>query len=458
MRLDVGTHLGLDRPRRTLAAGALWIALIAVSIELMSMSVVLPAISRDFGISPADATWVVKAYQLSILLSLLPLSALGEVVGYRRVYQAGLGLYSAAAICCLLAPSPVLLICARALQGLGVAGIVSVNGALVRYVFPHDRLTRAFATNSVIVAVFGALGPSLASAAIAIGSWRWLFALSTPLCLLSLFLGWQSLPENPTTGRFQGMNAGLYAGTIASLFTGSEAVRLGWPRGIAIALFGGACICAVTLIRRSLKLTRPLVPVDLLRGRLFQLSILTSIGAFAAQTMAFVALPFQLIFAMHLSQVEIGPLLMSWPIAVAVAAPLAGNLAGRISTATLAGFGLAVMAAGLMGIAFLPVNAGPANIVWRLAMCGFGFGFFQSPNNHLVLTSAPMDRAGAAAGMQAIARHIGQISGASMVAALFTFSAGGPAALAIGAGIAAAGAFLSLSRKLVAGAHPIRPA
>jgi DHA2 family multidrug resistance protein-like MFS transporter len=446
--LNAEGHIGLDRPRRTMAAGALWFTLIAVSIELMSMSVALPAIAREFAISPADATWVVKAYQLFVLLTLLPLSALGEVIGFRRVYQGGLAIYCVSAICCMIAPDPLTLICGRALQGLGMAGIVSVNGALVRYVFPHHRLTQAFAVNSLIIAIFGALGPSLASAAIALGSWRWLFALSAPLCLVSLALGWRSLPENPRNGPFQWVNSVLYIATLGTLFCGTEAVRLAWPIGLAFALFGGAALLALALIRRSLNMQRPLVPIDLLRNRIFQLSILTSICAFTAQTIAFIALPFHLILAMHRSEVAIGPLLMSWPIAVAVAAPLVASLAGRIGAAGLAGAGLLMTGTGLALLAVLPLDASTADIAWRLALCGFGFGFFQAPNNHMVLTAAPMDRAGAAAGMQAIARHIGQISGVSLVAALFTYSENGLIALALAATIAVAAATLSLARKL----------
>jgi DHA2 family multidrug resistance protein-like MFS transporter len=329
------------------------LALMAVSIELMAMSVALPAIAIDFQATPTNTTWVIKAYQLGVLLTILPFSALGERIGYRRVYQGGLILYSGAALCCLCAPSLRALVLFRLAQGVGMSGVVSVNGALVRYIFPRDRLVRALGTNALIVAVFGAIGPTVASTMIALGSWRWIFLLSTPLCAVSMILGWRSLPKNPQSPGYDGASALLYVGTLAALFLGTEVLRLAVaPIIVGVVFLAGAAL-GITLFQLSRRRQRPLVPIDLLRSKLFLLSILTSIGAFAAQAIAFITLPFHLITAMRLSQMEIGPLMMAWPISVACAAPLASRLAGRNSTPVLAGIGLVLMAIGLTSLLLL---------------------------------------------------------------------------------------------------------
>jgi len=451
---------GLPAPRRSKAAGAVWLALMAVSIELMAMSVALPAIAASFHASPAAAIWVVKAYQLGVLLTLLPFSALGERIGYRRVYEAGLLLYAIAALGCLAAPSLTLLILCRAIQGIGMSGIVSVNGALMRHIFPHDRLARAFATNALIVAAFGAAGPSIASLLIAFASWHWIFVLSAPLCGFALLLGLRSLPDNPRSPMYDGVSAALYAGTLGMVFLGTELMRLAAAPLPICAIFAAGAATGIALFGRSRKRPRPLLPVDLLRSRLFLLSILTSVAAFAAQTLAFVTLPFLLPHAMPISLAEIGPLMMAWPIAVGCAAPLAGRLAGRIATSTLAGTGLALMAAGLALMLCLPPLPALPDIGWRLALCGFGFGFFQAPNNHAVLTAAPIERAGAAAGMQAIARHLGQIAGASLAAAAFSLAPDKMfVGIAVAAAIAGLGAATSLARRLArASSSPPEPA
>ena len=439
---------GVNGGYRLRAALAVWIALMAVSIEMMGMTVALPAIAAGLHVPPAATTWVIKAYLLGILLTLLPISALGERIGCRRVYQAGLALYAVAGLSCLAAPTMSWLILFRGFQGVGMAGIVGVNGALVRYIFPKERLTHAFATNALIVSGFGAAGPSFASLMIALGSWRWMFLLSPPLCLVSLALGFSALPDNPRSERYDGLSALLYSATIAGIAIGAGA--FGETPSAALAILAATAVIAILLFRRSLLSSRPLVPIDLLRSRIFTVSVLTSIGAYTAQTLSFVTLPFLLVRGMHWLETDIGPLMMSWPIAIACAAPIAGRLAARIPISALAGIGLTILMAGLAMVLLIPMHPAFADIAWRLAVCGFGFGFFQAPNNHLVLTSAPFERAGAAAGMQAIARHIGQVTGASIAALAFTLRPDRPlAGLAAATMISGVSAVLSFSRRFV---------
>ena len=182
---------------------------------------------------------------------------------------------------------------------------------------------------------------------------------------------------------------------------------------------GSALAIGVILVRRQFKLPAPLLPVDLLRRPVFALSLATSITSFGAQSLALVALPFYFEDALGRSAAATGLLLTPWPVATALIAPIAGRLADRFIPGILSSIGLLVMGAGLALVALDVGNPDPASLVWRLAICGLGFGFFQSPNNRVIIGSAPRERSGGAAGLQSTGRLVGQSLGAAFVAVAF---------------------------------------
>jgi DHA2 family multidrug resistance protein-like MFS transporter len=194
----------------------------------------------------------------------------------------------------------------------------------------------------------------------------------------------------------------------------------------------------------------PLFPIDLLRIPVFALSMGTSVAAFCAQMLAYIALPFLLLDAYGRSHIEAGLLITAWPLGIVVMAPIAGRLIGRYPDGLLGGIGLALLAGGLALLAALPAHPGNADIAWRMALCGLGFGLFQSPNNHTIVTSPPAHRSGAASGMLGTARLTGQSLGAVVLGIIFSIYRvrdGGPAiALGLAAGLAGAAAVFSLLR------------
>jgi DHA2 family multidrug resistance protein-like MFS transporter len=197
-----------------------------------------------------------------------------------------------------------------------------------------------------------------------------------------------------------------------------------------------------------------MLPLDLFRVPIFALSIATSVCSYAAQTIAYLALPFYFQIAGGMSQSHIGLLITPWPAVVVFVAPLSGRLADRYPAGLLGGIGLAVLTAGLLLDIALPPDAAFADVVWRMMVCGIGFGFFQSPNNRTLISTAPPHRSGAASGMLSTARLTGQTLGGVVVAVVFAFTHGDIAhgvgvALATGAafsGVASVVSFLRLTQ------------
>jgi DHA2 family multidrug resistance protein-like MFS transporter len=446
---DAGIADGLAMPLRAWAIAGVALAIAMTVLDSSIANIALPVIARQFGAAPAESVWIVNAYQLAIVISLLPLASLGEIVGFRRVYLAGLTLFILASLACALSRSLPVLTLARTAQGFGAAGVMSVNGALVRFIYPHRLLGRGIGLNAMVVSITAAIGPSVASGILALGPWPWLFAVNIPVGLAALALAARVLPANPLSGRpFDWSSALLNALTFGFVISGVDVVtRTAAKVTGALEILAGMA-AGVLLARREWSRPRPLVPFDLLRSHAFTLSVLTSVGSFAAQMLAFVSLPFHFENGLHRSQVETGLLMTPWPAAVAIAAPLAGRLADRLSPAVLCAVGLLALAAGLTALALMGSDASSLDIGWRMMLCGFGFGFFQAPNNRVMLTSAPRERAGAAGGMLGTARLTGQTIGAVLTAITLQMFAdrGEVIALGVAAAFALAGALFSALR------------
>jgi DHA2 family multidrug resistance protein-like MFS transporter len=439
---------GLPVPRRYWAIAAIILAITMSVLDSTIVNVALPSLAHDFRTSDAASIWVINAYQIAILVALLPLASLGEIVGYRRVSQCGLAVFTVASLACALAPTLTILSIARVVQGLGAAGIMSVNSALVRFTYPHRMLGRAIGINAFAVAIAAATGPTIASAILAVAHWRWLFAVNVPVGLITIVIALLALPETARSARrLNHIGVVLQVGTFALLLSGLQSFAYDAMTGLGIAEIAGGCVLGALLVRHEIVRDAPLIPFDLLRLRLFSLSVLTSIGSFMAQTAGLVALPFAIQHVGH-SAAETGLLMTPWPVGVAVAAPLAGRLADRYPAGILGSIGLLAMATGLFLLAVFPPNGTSVDLIWRMALCGLGFGFFQSPNNRTLISSAPYARTGAAGGMLATARLLGQTIGAAGVAILFRAypGRGSNLALSVAAAIALAAAVVSASR------------
>jgi DHA2 family multidrug resistance protein-like MFS transporter len=380
---------------------------------------------------------------------------LGEIIGYRRVYLAGLLLFTVTSLCCALSHTLLLLTASRVLQGFGAAGIMSVNAALVRFTYPHAKLGHGIGINALVVAVSAAVGPTLAAGILSVGSWPWLFAVNIPFGIVAWLIGRHFLPPTPKAPHpFDWRGALLSAVTFGIGIAAIDSVGHGEQPLLYVSEFIIAVVAGVILVRRERHATSPLLPVDLLRIPIFSLSILTSIASFCAQMLAFVALPFYLEERFGYSAVQIGLLITPWPLGVALTAPLAGRMTERYSAGLLGGVGLLVFAGGLAALAMLPLHPATIDIVWRMALAGAGFGMFQSPNNRTMIAAAPRERSGGASGMLGTARLLGQTTGAALVALLLARYAieGTRISLMVGVGFALAGAALSMLRLSEAGA------
>ena len=411
---------GLAMPRRAVAAVAVLAAIALAVVDTAIANVALPTMAAALGVSPAASVWVVTGYQLAVVVTLLPAAALGESLGYRRVFVAGVALFTAASVLCALSPSLPVLVGARFLQGLGSACVMSLMAAMVRHTYPHRLLGRAIGWTALTVALASAAGPTIGAAILGIAPWPWLFAVNLPIGAVVLLFS-PALPATRGTGRrLDRWSVALNAGLFAPIVVGVDLAASRPALGLGLVALGIACGAA--LVRREWPLPAPLIPLDLLRAPSFALSVVSSVCCFSAATASFVALPFYLEHGLGQDAVTTGFYMTPWPLTVALAAPLSGRLAERVSTGLLCGLGGACLCVGLSFAALWPLHGTLLPLVLFTVVSGFGFGLFQTPNNRNMLLSAPKPRSGAAGGMQATARLTGQTLGAVLMSLLFALA------------------------------------
>ncbi len=424
---------GLDTPRRHWAALALLLAITITVLDSSMANVALPAIAVSLNIDPAAVVWVAIAYNLTVVVSLLPLSAVAERIGFRRMFTMGVTLFLLASVGAALSTSLSTLTAARMTQGLGSSMLMCLFGGLVRNTYPLNKLGMGISINAMTVGLMAVLGPTVGAFILQVAEWQWIFLVNVPICLATYFVI-RFLPDVPRThSRFDWLACALSVPVFGLSIVGLDALVKN-PT-LAALCFIVAGLAGWALVHRSRDQVAPIVPIDLLRITPIAYAVGASAFSFAAQMSAFVSLPFYFHQDLGYSYGEVGILLGAWSVGVATMAPVAGYLSGRFSVAILCGLGAAGIAAGMAWVVLLPAGVNFGWLMAAMLLGGVGFGFFQTPNNRALLAGAPRHRSGAAGGMQATTRVFGQSFGTALVAVAFNISASNGAVLGLVAAI-----------------------
>ena len=438
---------GLPMPQRAWAIVAVSFGTALVVLDGAIATVALPTIARDLHTDGSAAVLIVTVYQLVLVMSLLPLSALGDRIGLRRLYQGGQLLFTVATAACFFAKSLPVLLVIRIVQGFGASAALSVTSAMVRSIYPAKQLGRGLGINGVMVSSSAALAPALGGLVLGIAPWPWVFACAVPFAIVSLALG-RALPDTPPVDtpydlRGAVLSALTFGLVISGLEAGVHGIGLGWAGAITAA---GIAI-GVVFVRHELGESRPILPVDLLARPIMALSTTGAVTAFLASSAVIIGLPFRLEASYGFAPAAIGAMIVPWPLTVMVVAPTAGWLSDRIPAGILGGVGMAVSVTGLVLLAFLPGHPGYFDVAWRMALAGSGFGLFLSPNARLILGSAPKDRTASVGGLIATTRLTGQTLGATLAATLLAHGlASGRVSPLVAAGLAGVAGLCSIAR------------
>ncbi|MCH5225379.1 MAG: MFS transporter [Muribaculaceae bacterium] len=405
-----------------IAITSIIILLVMTVLDVSLVNVALPVIGKEFQVTESETVWIVTIYQLIIVMLLLPLASIGDQFSYRRNFLIGLVVFTLGSAFCALSQSFSILMLSRGVQAIGAAGVMSVNVALTRVIYPRHILGRGLALNAMFISIATAAGPSLAGWIMSIANWHWLFFINLPFGLIAFIIGIKTLPPNPNPHKepyFDWIGAILNLLFFGFLFYSLGNVAEEGELGACILMLVMAFAVGFIYVRKELRSNHPMFPVDLFRIRLYSTSILTSTCSFIAQNLTIISLPFLFLSVLKLSELTTGLVMTPWPLATMIISPLAARWIEKHNAAFTAAMGMLIFLVGLVLLVFIPINANVWDIVWRMAICGIGFGFFQTPNNIVMVMATPVERTGAAGGMQSTARLTGQTAGSTIVSIIF---------------------------------------
>ena len=402
------------------------IVLVMTVLDVTVVNVALPILAEKFSISNSSAVWIVTIYQLVITMLLLPVSSIGDLYSYKRTFLTGVVVFTLSSAACALSQNFTMLVAARAIQGIGAACVMGVNVALVRLIYPREILGRGMALNAMCIAIATAAGPTIAGAILSVAPWHWLFLINVPLGILAFFMGWKLLPANPPADhkpKFDWQSAienmivfGLIFYALGNFSRKGDIV-------LSAVLLTVGLIVGFFYLKRQFGHEQPLLPVDLFRNSMYTMSIATSVCSFMAQNIAMIALPFLYLNGYHFSAINTGLLMTPWPLATMIVSPIAARYVEKHNPGATAALGMAVFIVGVLLLLYTGGNPSEWNIAWRMAICGIGFGMFQTPNNIVMVMATPVNRSGGAGGMQSTARLVGQTLGATIVSTVFALFA-----------------------------------
>jgi MFS transporter, DHA2 family, multidrug resistance protein len=414
------------------------LGVIVVTIDISLTSTAIPAIAQGLGQSPASTIWIINAYYLVVVASLLPLAALGEIIGHRRVFTVGLGVFALGTLASGLSDSLMALILSRGTLGIGAAAVSATTPALIKALYTPAHIGRGLGLYALVVGVAFTAGPTVVSAVLSVAQWPFIYLTNAPLALIALVLAQSGLPDTERASRsFDLIAAILCAFMFAALLMALSSLgHLKWLQ-VLLGLVAAA-VLGFALLQREKHQAAPILGVDLFRIRIFALSSLTAITAFTVQALVFVVLPLLLTIELGFTAVQAGLLITPWPAALALVNGVSGRLSEHVAPGMLGAVGMTIVAIGLVFVATLPAAPNAFDIGWPLVVCGVGFGLFQSPNMVAMMNSAPKERSGSAGGILATSRLVGQSIGAVSVAFCLSTFADSGIQIAIWVGVAVA--------------------
>ncbi len=416
-----------NKHRRGWTLGIVSVGLFMVVLDNLVVSIALPSIHRDLSASIQTLEWTVNAYVLAYAVLLLTGAALGDRFGRRRMFIAGLALFTVSSAAAALAPTIGLLIAARATQGVGAAIVTPLTLTLLAEAFPPERRGIALGVWSGISGIAVALGPLVGGAVIQLSSWHWIFWINVPIGLVLVPLAASRLAESRGPARrldLRGLalsSAGLF-GIVYGLV---RAQSLGWTSPEVVVALAVGALLVLAFVRQELRTPEPMLPLGFFASRGFSVTNVVSLAMYFGMFGSIFFLSQFLQNVLHNTPFQAGLKLLVWTGATMVVSPLAGFFSERFGSRLFMVAGLALQAIALGWLAALAgIHVSYSSVIGPFILAGSGMALVFAPAANAVLASVRTDQAGQASGATNAIRELGGVLGVAVLATVFTSHGG----------------------------------
>ncbi|MGA7071144.1 MFS transporter [Bradyrhizobium sp.] len=393
-----------------------------VQLDVTIVNTALDRIGASLGGGVAELQWIVNAYTIAFAAFILTAGALGDRIGAKRVFMAGFAIFTSASLACALSPNPMVLVAARAVQGLGAAVLVPNSLALLNHAYPDEkRRGRAIGIWAAGASLALTAGPLVGGGLIALIGWRSIFLVNLPIGLAGLWLSWKYATETSANRQRQVDRPGQVTAIAAlSCLAGAiiEGGALGWSNGFVLAAFVASVVLAVLFILQERRAEQPMLPLSLFGYRLFALTALVGLLV----NIAFYGLIF--VFSLYfqringLSPVATGLAFVPMMGAVLPANLVAARVTERLGAPMTIALGAALAAFGCLTLLGIEPGTSYWKIVGQFVIMGGGLGLLVPPLTSALLGSVDKSRSGIAAGVLNATRQTGSVLGVALFGSL----------------------------------------
>jgi EmrB/QacA subfamily drug resistance transporter len=392
------------------------------TIDSSIVNVALPRMAEEMETTFAAVQWVVIAYILTLATLTLGVGRLGDMLGKKRIYTSGFAGFTIGSVLCGIAPSIGWLVGFRVLQAIGATMIFALGMAIITQAFPPSERGKALGISGALVSVGIVIGPSLGGLIVDQWSWRWIFFVNVPIGIFGTLASIRYVPDIPPPGgqRFDYAGAGAFFIGLLTLMLGlsiSQSRGFGSAPVLSLLALGVTAIAVFIAIERTV--AQPMVDMTLFQSRLLTVNLATGWMTFFGISGLFLLAPFYLENALGTPPRAVGLLIAPAPLLLGIAAPASGSISDRIGPRRVLVVGLGVLVIGYSLIQLLDETSPPWLIMVVMAPVGLGMGIFQSPNNSAVMGTASAERLGVTSAMLGLTRNTGQLTGISVLGAIW---------------------------------------